>query len=428
MMSGKELRRKSVLEMCLLGQIRLVEASELLGLSYRQTLRVCRRFLLEGDAGLVHRSRGQASNRGYKAAFRAEVVKRYEESYGAYEMGPTLAAEKLAEAGRVLDHETLRRWLLEAGKWKKRRRRGRHRSRRARRAHFGELVQLDGSHHAWFGPEHPRACLLNLVDDATGTTLALLTEEETSEAAMQGVRQWIERYGIPRALYTDRKNVYVTDREPTLEEQLAGEEPRTAFGKACDKLGILIITAHSPQAKGRCERSHGVYQDRFVKELALHRITTVAGGNTLLLNGFTDALNAKFAVAPLDPQDFHRPVPKGLDLDTVFCFETYRVVQNDWTLRHENRCYQILKDNRPLPRPRTQVLVRTHLDGRIQLLYQEKPLAFSVVPPQALAGRRLAPRAQNPAPQPKTISPRPVPNKRWRPNVGRLSLLNEPGP
>jgi len=272
--------------------------------------------------------------------------------------------------------------------------------RRARKAHFGELVQMDGSHHAWFGPERPKACLMNMVDDATSTSVVLMDEEETTIAAMRLLWRWIEAYGIPMALYTDRKNVFVTDREPTVEEQLAGEEPRTAFGKACDKLGIEIIRAYSPQAKGRVERVHGTYQDRLVKELALRRITRIATANALLQNGFTAGLNAKFARAPLEQRDDHRPVPKGLKLDDVFCFEHGRTVQNDWTVRHKNQYYQILKDNTPLPKPKDKVVVRTHLDGRIRLIYRNKDLIFT---PISLKQRyqQTTPRPKRPA-KPKT--------------------------
>ncbi len=388
LMSRKELRRKSVLELVAAKRLTLVEASERMQLSYRQTLRVFARFSREGDAGLVHRRRGQASNRAYPAGFRNKVLRRYRERYKEHDVGPTLAAEKLAAEGLVVDHETLRRWLLQEGDWKKRRKRKTHRSRRERKAHFGELVQMDGSHHAWFGPERPKACLMNMVDDATGATLALIDNQETTNAAMSLLWRWIERHGIPKALYTDKKNVFVTDRVPTLEEQLAGEEPMTAFGKACAKLGIEIIRAHSPQAKGRVERSNGTYQDRFVKELALRRITTIETADTLLNNGFCDALNEKFAQAPLEQQDYHRPLPKGIKLDDVFCFEQHRVVQNDWTLRHENHYYQILKDNTPLPKPKDKVLVRTHLDGHLQLLYREKPLAFRPISPKQLHENR----------------------------------------
>jgi len=152
----------------------LREGSRQLGLSYRQMLRVYQRYGSEGVKGLVHRNRGRPSNRRKAAALRTKVLARYEERYADYELGPTLAAEKLAEEGLVLDHETLRRWLLSAGLWKKRRKRRAHRSRRERKAHFGELVQMDGSHHEWFGTHKARCCLINMVDDATGITEGLL--------------------------------------------------------------------------------------------------------------------------------------------------------------------------------------------------------------------------------------------------------------
>jgi len=220
-MSAKEWERKSVLELVTGGRLTLVAASRRLHLSYRQTLRVHQRYVEQGDASLVHRRRGQPSNRGYPDAFRDQVVKRYRARYAGDEFGPTLASEKLAGDGLVVDHETLRRWLLASGDWKKRRRRRAHRTRRKRKPHFGELVQMDGSFHNWFGRDRDKACLMNMVDDATGATAA----------AMRLLWQWIERYGIPVALYTDKRTVYITNREPRIEEQLADEEPMTAFGK-----------------------------------------------------------------------------------------------------------------------------------------------------------------------------------------------------
>lgn len=422
LMSCKELKRKSVLELVLDERITLVEATTRLKISYRQALRIKERFEAEGDAGLVHRGRGRPSNRGYPSVFRDRVVKRYRKRYKDSEVGPTLAAEKLANDGLLVDHETLRRWLLESGDWHRRRKRRVHRTCRERKAYFGELVQMDGSHHAWFGASHDTACLMNMVDDATSVTAGLLAPQETTKAAMRLLWRWIERYGIPMALYTDKKNVYVTDREPTLEEQLAGEEPMTAFGKACQKLGIEIITAHSPQAKGRVERSNGTYQDRFVKELALRRITTLRTANALLEDGFTDALNAKFAKAPLEQEDYHRPIPKGLDLNTVFCFETHRVLQNDWTIRHDNRYYQITKDNKPLPKPKDKVLVRIHLDGQVQLLYRDAPLAFHPISPKQLHRRRQQ-SCKKTAPSPKPKKPRAPRKKQWRPNAQRFAAL-----
>lgn len=375
-MSTKEWERKSVLELVVKGKITLIEASRRLNLGYRQTLRVHQRYLEHGNAGLVHRRRGQRSNRGYCDVFRDKVIERYRSRYAEHDLGPTLACEKLAEDGLVVDHETLRRWLLASGDWKKRRKRRAHRKRRTRKPHFGELVQMDGSFHNWFGPHKDKECLMNMVDDATGATMGLLDNEETTAAAMRLLWQWIERYGIPVALYTDKRTVYITNREPTIEEQLAEEEPMTAFGKACDKLGIAIIAAHSPQAKGRVERSNAVYQDRFLKELSLRRITTIGSANKLLANGFTDSLNDKFAVAPVSQDDYHRPVPKGVNLADVFSLEDERIMQNDWCIRHNNEHYQIQKNNTPLPKPKDKIIVRTRLDGSQELLYNNKPLNY----------------------------------------------------
>jgi hypothetical protein len=240
---------------------------------------------------------------------------------------------------------------------------------------------MDGSHHGWFGKDGPRTCVMEMVDDAQGTTLAFMDQQETTELAMRTLWKWIDRYGIPQALYTDRKNVFVTDREPTLEEQLAGEQPLTAFGKSCKKLGIEIIEANSPQAKGRVERKHGVLQDRLVAELALAGIKTIEGANKVLQTGFIDNLNTKFAQAPVEPEDFHRPVPKGLNLADVFCFEVTRTLGHDWTIRHDNRYYQITRNNTPLPRPKDKIVMRWRLDGQLFLLYRDKPLEFQALTP-----------------------------------------------
>lgn len=381
-MSHKELERKRVLEQVQEGLLTLRKASKVLKLSYRQAIRVNAQFKQSGAKGLIHGNRGRVSNRRYPETFRRKVIKRYVERYESFNLGPTLLAEKLAAEGLKVDHETLRRWLIAEGHWTKRRKRSKHRTRRERRHHFGELVQMDGSHHAWFGPDKPRTCLMHMVDDASGTGLAFIDEQETTRAAMKTLWMWIERYGIPLALYTDKKSVFVSDRVPTLEEQLAGEEPLTAFGYACKKLGIEIITANSPQAKGRVERKHGVLQDRFLAELALRKITTIASANKVLQQGFMDELNAKFAVEPLSSEDVHRPVPDGLDLADVFCFEVWRTLSNDWTIRHENGYYQITKDNKPLPRPKDKILMRWRLDGQLTLLYKDKPLDFKALTPR----------------------------------------------
>ncbi len=406
-MSGKERARLVEMEQVAQGTQSVAGAGRRLGLSYRHAKRVWGRYKAGGAAGLVHRSRGRPSNRSKGAAVRGSCLEVYRERLSGY--GPTFAAEKLAEWGVArVDHETLRRWLIAQGMWQRQRTRGSHRAWRERKHHLGELVQLDGSFHDWCG-DGEQDCLMNMVDDATGKTMALLFEEETTEAAMTVLMAWIGRYGIPRALYTDWKNVYLTTREPTVEEQLAGEVPRTAFGKACAKLGIAIIPASSPQAKGRVERSNGVYQDRFVKELALRGITTRAGANELLVGGFCDELNRKFAHAPMSEEDLHRPAPAGLDLAEVFCWEERRTVNNDWTVRYHNRWFQITGPKGSLPPAKGKVTVAERLDGSLHLFYRGHQVPFHeiagplprVIPQPAIARAKRAPV-------------RPAPDHPWR--------------
>lgn len=375
LMSKKERTRKVLFEGVKEKRLTLKVVAQNLELSYRQCCRSYQRYLKQGDKGLLHQSRGRKSNRGKTEEFKKSILKYYQEKLEGF--GPTLASEKLSKAGYNMDHETLRRWLLKAGLWSKCRKRSIYRRQRERRHRFGELVQMDGSHHVWFGEE--RNCLMNMVDDATSKTYARLYEEETTEAAMRTLWGWIERYGIPLALYVDRKNVYVTERDSTLEEQLAGEEPLTAFGKACKKLGIHLIKARSPQAKGRVERSHGVYQDRFVKELKLENKHSIQEGNDILQRGFCDDLNDRFACLPAKQEDAHRPVPSGMMLTDIFCYEETRVLTNDWTLSHKNKWYQIHKESCVKLRPGLKLNVRTHLDGNIVILYKDEPLKHSVI-------------------------------------------------
>ena len=407
-MSQKERSRLVMMSRVREKAMTIREASEMVGVSYRQCRRIYKRYVKEGDKGLIHRNRGRPSNRRKSPGVKEIVLALYREQY--WDFGPTLAAEKLEERdGYEVDHETLRRWLLAAGIWKRQRKRAKHRQWRERKAHFGEMVQMDGSHHRWFEDRGDEECLMDMVDDATGETLALLSEEETTAAAMKVLWAWVEKYGIPKAIYVDWKNVYVTQREPTVEEQLAGELPVTQFGRACQKLDIEIITASSPQAKGRVERKHGVYQDRWVKELRLAGIKDIEEANQCLC-GFVEGLNARFAVEPRSSADFHRPVSQGMDLRTVFCREEPRTVGNDWVVRYKNRFFQIgLQSN--LPPARRRVMVQEHLDGSIHMVYKGKEIVFKEIK-HLLTHLHLSPeKAPVPEPKKKYIPPSTHP---WR--------------
>jgi hypothetical protein len=373
MMGRKELMRAKVMEMVKQGNLTLKEGSIQLRLSYRQAKRVYARYKEEGDAGLIHRSRDRKSNNQKSDGLRKSALEAYQSYYSDF--GPTFAAEKMAERdGIVVDHETLRRWLLAEDLWKRKRRSNPYRSRRDRRERFGELVQFDGSHHDWFEGRREKCCLMNMVDDATGETLSFISEQETTVSAMTLLWLWIRTYGIPQAVYCDRKNAFVINREPTIEEQLQGIEPRSPFELACEKLGIEVIVAYSPQAKGRVERNHAVYQDRFVKELRLRKISTIESANVFLEQEYLPAINTKFAQLPKEPEDAHAPVLKNLDLADIFCFESRRAVSNDFVVQFENHLFQISKDSRLRPRPGDKVTIRKWLDNSIHIYWKNKTL------------------------------------------------------
>jgi hypothetical protein len=321
---------------------------------------------------LIHGNQGKPSNRKSDEGVREAALAAYRERYEDF--GPTFAAEKLQEVeGIRISPVTLRRWLMEEGLWQRKRRSRAYRSRRDRRSCFGELVQFDGSHHDWFEGWRGKCCLMNMVDDATGTTLSLLFEQETTVAAMKTLSCWIKRYGIPQAVYCDHKNAFVLNREADTEEQLAGEPARSPFELACDKLGIQVITANSPQAKGRVERNHAVYQDRFVKELRLGGICAIEQANRFLRTTYLPKINRKFSRPPADQADAHAPL-LDTDLREIFCFEHKRVLSNDLVIRFENKLYQITRDSSVRPRPGEKVLVRIRLDGSMNFYWHEKKL------------------------------------------------------
>lgn len=372
-MSTKEWARMLACQRVTSGTLNVTEAASMLSISTRQMRRSLRRYEEHGDAGLVHAARGHGSNRSADPAHKEAVLARVRERYDDF--GPTLAAEKLTAEGLEVNHETLRRWMDETGLREAHARKARHRSHREPKEHFGELVQMDGSHHDWFEGRRPRCCLMQMVDDATGIRMMLLSEEETTLAALQLLDMWIGRHGVPAALYTDKKSVYWSPRGPTIEEELQGVRPLTAFGKVCASLGITITVAHSPQAKGRVEGANGVAQDRLVKELRLAGASTIEEGNEVIATGFLDA---RFAREPASDADFHRPLTPEEDLRVVFRIREERVLTRDYTLRHEGRVLQVLRQP-DLPLPRAMLTVARRLDGTLKVEHKGRELAFEDV-------------------------------------------------
>jgi hypothetical protein len=310
--------------------------------------------------------------------------------------------------------------MLAEGLWSRGRKRKAHRQRRERRKHFGELLQLDGSFHDWLEKRGPQLCWMNLVDDATGTTLSQLHEQETIWAAADVYRAWVERYGVPHALYTDWKNVYVV--EPTEEQQRAGEVPLTQFGRMCQKLGTKIIPANSPQAKGRVERNHGTQQDRLIKKLRLEQIASRAEANQYLRQRYLPDHNRRFRREAASPEDYHRQAPGRRELDAIFRLEQERTISQDWVVRYQGRFLQIQRESRYAPAG-GKVLVSEGRDGGLQVLYRGREVKWSEIP--APAPRPQPPPAVNrPAVQVRRKRCRPAsdhPWKKWRPKSWQQS-------
>jgi transposase len=394
-MSQRELRRVEVLARVKSKELKVVDAASLVGVGYRQAKRLWKRYREEGAQGLQHRGAGRASARAKPARFRRRVLQLVREKYGEGEgeqFGPTLAAEHLAsEDGLRIDAETLRRWMLAEGLWRRRRKRKRYRQRRERRRHFGELVQMDGSFHDWLEERGPDGCLMNMTDDATSEVELRLGEEETIWAAANTLRGWIEKHGVPQALYVDWKNVY--KRAPTQREQLRGEEPVTQFGRMCEKLGIAIIAAGSPQAKGRVERNHGTHQDRLIKKMRRKKIRTHEQVNQYLQREYLPEHNQRFRQAAAEAENYHRQAPSATKLREVFRLESERILSNDWVVRYDNRLFQVQAQSRKYAPAQGKVVVSEWQDGTVEIEYRGGKLPWKEITsvPAAPASAALAP-------------------------------------
>ena len=373
-MSSKERRHMELLSRVKDGVLRLVKAADLAHMSYRQMKRLWKRYQEQGDEGLVHRSRGRLSNRRFTAEVRKAIIGRYKERYPDF--GPTLACEYLAKDGWDLNPETLRRWLLSEGLWKRRRRRKKHRQWRERRAQRGELIQVDGSLHDWFEGRGAWASLMVMIDDADNRTYARFYEAESTSAAMDTFGRYVRRYGLPLALYADRHSIYRCEREARVDEDLRGKAPETHFARAMRQLQVELILANSPQAKGRVERRNRVFQDRLVKALRLEGIDTIEAANDYLDRTFLKEMNRKFSHPAREAGDLHRRMPAGLHLNDVLGWQEPRYVQNNWTIRWRNRFFQIHPKHEILRLPGHNINVYEPIHGKIQLRYRGIRLRF----------------------------------------------------
>jgi len=386
-MSHSDLAKSQIIDGILRKKYKQTEAAEILELSERQIRRLVRRVKARGEDGIIHGLQGQRSNNAHEEEFKTKVLKIYEQRYKDF--GPTFASEKLLEDAKIcINRETLRLWLIRdvrrEHEW---RRRGRkHRQWRERKRWFGMMVQMDGSHHDWLEGRGPWIVLMGYIDDATSTVYARFYKYEGTIPAMDSFKRYVWKYGIPKSIYFDRHSTYKSTGKPSVEDELLNREALTQVGRALRELGVELIYANSPQAKGRVERLFRTFQDRLIKEMRLADIKTLEEANAFL-QGYLPKYNEQFSIQAIKKADLHRPVPKGLDLDSILCKKTDRVLRNDFTVIHEKKMYQVLERTKAL-----RVTVEERVNGKLyitdqrgrRLRYKEIPRHMIVAAPRAL--------------------------------------------
>jgi transposase len=415
-LSKRDERRVEVLNRVLAGQLRAAEAALLLGVGERQAYRLVGAYRRDGPRAVVHGNRGRTPARAIEVEVREAVVALATGRYAGF--NHSHLTEMLQEReGLQLSRATVQRVLAAAGvsSPRRRRRRSKHRARRERYPQEGMLLQVDASHHAWLQERSPKLALLGAIDDATGKVVAALFQQlENAEGYLRLLRQVVRQAGIPQALYTDKHSVFWPTASETLEEQLAGRRSATQFGRAMQELGVELIAAHSPQAKGRVERLWDTLQDRLIAELRLANVCTIEQANAFLPS-FLRRFNAKLAVAPLQEGSAYRPRLSSAEVDRILCFKHERVVSNDNCVRLGQGVFQI----RPGPNQRgyakARVVVHETVDHHFSVFYRGEELPSKLIPLRKLLSPKPASRLPSRAPappQPLQLDLKPLP---WKP-------------
>lgn len=408
-MSLREIDRFRIVQGVIQRDLTQVKAAEVLGITDRHIRRLVRRVREEGARGIVHRSRGRASPQRMLKELEERIAGVVEEKYTGF--GPTLAAEKLLERDGIrVSKEKLRQVMMVHGLWQRKRRRRETHPWRERKDYFGEMIQMDGSHHAWLEGRGPRLVLMGYVDDAKNNFFGHFYGYEGVYPAMDSLKRYISLYGLPRSLYLDKHSTFKTTREPSLDELLKGERAHTQFERACNELGIEVIHAHSPQAKGRIERTFGILQDRLVKEMRLAGIRTEDQANCFL-EKFLPRFNERFAKVSKKEGDLHRPLPKGVNLREIFCIKATRTINNGYIVKWKGR--QLLIESVSIARRRRKVEIREHFDGEITIKFNERYLKYREIMEPKPAVRE---KVKKPVDEPRKRKGKyiPPPDHPWR--------------
>lgn len=368
----KEIKRVEVIQKTVSQEITVLEARELLGVSERQVYRFKSSFKLKGMKGLIHGNRGKVSPRRLDHVISEKVVKLAKGKYEGY--NDSFFTERLGEEeGIRISREKVRQILRKQGIGPKRKRRHpRHRTRRERRPQVGMMLQTDGSRHDWLQGRGEYLTLIGAIDDANNEVpYALFFPYETTEGYMRMFLEIAQEKGLPLSLYADRHSIFQVERHtPTIAEQLNGRPDKTQLGRALDELGITLIPANSPQAKGRIERLWGTFQDRLVCELRRFNAKTIDEANAVLKKFLPD-YNRKFTVEPFDKKSAWRKID-DIDLHKHFCMKYSRVVENDNTLSFMNKKIQIPSTKTRYSFAKAKVEVHHLIDGRIRIFYKEQ--------------------------------------------------------
>ena len=379
-MSNKEIDRLKVIHSIAKKQLTWKQAAIQLDLSKRHIGRLILRINTEGNKGIIHRLRGKPSNHQLSPRILDKAIKLVKSRYPDF--GPSFANEKLSELHNInISTSSLRSAMIKTNLWHTRKHKAKHRQWRQRRPCVGELVQLDGSDHDWFEGRAPKCVLLVFIDDATSRILyAEFVTVENTFNLLSASKYYLLNHGRPIALYVDKDSIYKINRQASIEEQLKGEQALTQYTRSMNELGIEMIFAQSPQAKGRVERSFNTHQDRLVKELRLANISNLKAANVFLSNIYIPKHNARFAIAPARSLNAHKPLLRSHKLDEILSFQTKRTLANDFTLRFQNLYLQLLQHQKVRLRPKINIIVQNRLDGSIHLLFKNQYLNYKPLP------------------------------------------------
>lgn len=379
-MSKRQLDRYEIINRLIRKEINGITAANLLSLSVRHTKRLKVKVKEKGPQGLIHARKGRPSNNQIGGEEKNKIVSLLRKHY--YDFGPTFAAEKLSELhGFTRDPKTIRIIMIAEELWKPKPKRKKqpHRSWRERKASYGEMQQFDGSYEYWFEDRGTECCLLAAIDDATGKiTKAKFDTDEGVFPVFGFWKEYLEQNGQPRTVYLDKFSTYKMSQKTAQNNH----NLLTQFQRAADEIHMELITAHSPEAKGRVERLFNTLQDRLIKELRLAGISTIVQANIFLDKIFIPKFNQQFNVQPRNKIDLHQKLSMSemKKLESVFSRQTKRVVQNDFTLSFHNQWYQLTKDQVATVQKKDEVLMEERIDGSIHIRLRGKYLNYALLP------------------------------------------------